>query len=255
MTTSDRSDEGILRLRHGDEADRARLVTMAAEDPALRESLAEWDRQDAALRALYEPVARERVPERHRDVIARAERRGERTSTVWARIAAVVALLAIGATGGAVGSRLTGSADPDQALASAAFRAYATYTVERRHPVEVAASEEPHLTNWLSNRLGERIVLPDLSKHGFSLMGGRVLPDASGPAVLLMYSDADQRRLVLYVAPGPGREESAFQFAQRDAVRGYWWYDDNLGCALIGDLTRDRLHDISRDAYEQITGT
>ncbi|WP_353474559.1 anti-sigma factor [Salipiger sp. H15] len=255
MTPPDRTDDALMRLRHGTDADRARLAALAAEDPALRESLAEWDRQDAALRALYDPVARERVPERHLDVLARAERRGRRGPAPWARIAAAVALLALGAAGGVAGSRLLGGADHGPMLASAAFRAYATYSVESRHPVEVAASEEPHLTNWLSNRLGERIVLPDLSKRGFSLMGGRVVPDANGPAVLLMYSDAEQRRLVLYVAPGPGMAESTFKFAQRDAMRGFWWFDENLGCALVGDLTRDRLHDIAVDAYEQITGT
>ena len=51
--------EEALRLRHGTAADRARLAGLAAGDASLAEELAEWDRQDAALRALYAPVAEE----------------------------------------------------------------------------------------------------------------------------------------------------------------------------------------------------
>ncbi|TNE94749.1 MAG: anti-sigma factor [Rhodobacteraceae bacterium] len=252
MNSPDSTDhDAQMRLRHGNAADQAELAALAARDPALQEDLADWDRQDAALRALYDPVAREPVPGRHRAVLAQAELAGPRN---WARIAAMLTILAIGAAGGALGYRLLGDAASQPTLATAAFRAYATYSVEIRHPVEVAGTDEAHLSEWLSNRLGQRIALPDLSKRGFSLMGGRVLPDVNGPAALMMYRDDLGRRLVLYVASEPGKDESTFQYTQREAVRSYWWFDDDLGCALVGDLTRDQLHELAIDAYEQITG-
>ena len=44
--------EEALRLRHGSASDQARLQALAVEDAALAARLADWDREDAALRAL-----------------------------------------------------------------------------------------------------------------------------------------------------------------------------------------------------------
>lgn len=255
MTERDHIESAAqMRLRHGSPAEQAELAARAARDPALHSDLAAWDRQDAALRALYDPVAQEPVPAALQAVLQRAERRAEHRSglPVWSQLIAACLLLAVGATGGALGARWAGRAETP--LAMAAFRAFATYSVETVHPVEVAATQEPHLSTWLSNRLGRQIAPPDLSRSGFSLMGGRVLPDINGPAVLMMYRDAQGRRLTLYVAPEPGRGEQPPEFAQRDTARSYWWFDDSLGCAVVGDLTREVLHGVAMEAYQQITG-
>lgn len=256
MRGSDRKDDAaLMRLRHGTTAERDELAAAADRDPALRKDLETWDRQDAALHALYDPVAKEPVPARHNALLMQMERAGGGSPPRWRRIAAVLALLLVAnASGGGLGYHLATVRAPGVELVSAAFRAYSTYTPEAAHPVEVTASEDPHLSDWLSNRLGRRIAVPDLSTRGFTLMGGRVLPGANGPAVMIMYRDDQGRRLTLYIATAPDREESRFEFVQRDSVRSYWWFDDDLGCALVGDLTREALHDIAVDTYEQITG-
>jgi anti-sigma factor RsiW len=66
--------EEALRLRHGPEADQARLRALAETDAGLAALMADWDRQDAAMRALYAPVAEEPLPERLRAQIAAARR-------------------------------------------------------------------------------------------------------------------------------------------------------------------------------------
>ena len=255
MRGSDRKDDAaLMRLRHGTAAEQADLTAAADRDPALRKDLETWNRQDAALHALYDPVAKEPVPARQGALLMQVERAGG-TPPRWRRIAAVLALLLVAnASGGGLGYHLATVRAPGVDLVSAAFRAYATYTPKAAHPVEVTASEDPHLSGWLSNRLGRRIAVPDLGPHGFTLMGARVLPGANGPAVMIMYRDDQGRRLTLYIATASDREESRFAFVQRDSVRSYWWFDDDLGCALVGDLTREALHDIAVDTYEQITG-
>lgn len=243
-------DAALLALRHGSAADRARLERLAADDPSLHDRLAEWDRQDAALHALYDPVAEEPLPARLTARLARPAA----PSRSW-RIAAMLAPLAIGIALGWGAARWsgdgTGSADT---LLASAIRAHDTYVVEVVHPVEVPASDEAHMTKWLSKRVGQQLAVPDLTADGFRLVGGRVLPDVRGAAALMMYEDDQGQRLTLYIAPEPRQAETALRFADKGATRGVWWVEGNLGCAVVGDLPKDRLKAVATLAYDQLTG-
>ncbi|MBI1172453.1 anti-sigma factor [bacterium] len=248
-------DEALIRLRHGEPADREKLADLLAADPSLRERLAEWDRQDAALATLYNPLADEPVPARHQDLLAAAARAPGWRFRWPERIAAAMAFLAIGTVAGwfAALHQMPGPAEAD--LATEAMRAYATYSVEVLHPVEVPASAASHLESWLSKRVGRPITPPDLSGNGFRLLGGRVLPDSQGTAALMLYENDLGQRLALYVAPAPAGVETAFRFAQSGAAQGFWWVDNRLGCALVGDLPHDALRKLSLSAYDQIDQT
>ena len=79
--------------------------------------------------------------------------------------------------------------------------AHAVYTPEVRHPVEVHADQEAHLTAWLSKRLGAPLKPPALADAGYQLVGGRLLPGATGSVAQFMYEDASHQRLTLYVQP------------------------------------------------------
>jgi anti-sigma factor RsiW len=58
----------------------AALAARLAQDPAGQATLAEWQRQDAAIEALYQPVLHEPVPNRLTNVIRRAEGRRRYTA-------------------------------------------------------------------------------------------------------------------------------------------------------------------------------
>ncbi|MGV8989630.1 MAG: anti-sigma factor family protein [Cypionkella sp.] len=245
-------DEALLRLRHGEPKDRDKLVELVAADPSLRERLAEWDQQDAALATLYNPLTEEPVPTHYQALITAAAIRPSWPFQMPYRIAAAIALVAFGAVAGWVAAlqQFPGPAEAD--LATEAMRAFATYTVEVVHPVEVPASDAAHLEGWLSKRIGRPISPPDLSGDGFHLLGGRVVPDSHGTAALMMYENDLGQRLTLYVAPSPAGPETAFRFAKSEGAQGFWWVDNQLGCALVGDLPRDSLRKISLSAYDQI---
>lgn len=244
--------EAALRLRHGSAEDQAQLASLAAADPALAGELAEWDRQDAALLALYAPVADEPVPFglTARVAAAWAGSRHARPAA-WA-IAAALALLALGFLAGWSGARLLPPAAPP--LAQVAMTSFATYAVEVAHPVEVGAEDEAHLVKWLSKRLGTPIRPPDLSDDGFRLIGGRLLPGDTSPAALLMYEDGLGRRLALYVTRREGAE-TELAFAEEPGRRAFWWVEEGLGCALVGDLPRDTLRHLAISAYHGLTET
>jgi anti-sigma factor RsiW len=247
-------DSAIAAMREGGGDARRKILQMAAADPTLAGKLAEWDRQDAALRTLYGPVADEPVPQRLLAVTERSAARRLPSVPGWLmRAAAAVALLAIGAAAGWTGAHVLAPQPVQTVLASEALRAHSTFVVEVAHPVEVAASDEAHLTNWLSKRLGHAIKPPDLASFGFQLMGGRIVPQAQGAAAQMMYEDASGRRLTLYVSRETGSNETAFRFVEGEKADGFWWIDEGIGCAVFADLPREVLRSISVAAYEQLT--
>lgn len=235
-----------MRLRHGTTGDRSRLAALAAGDPALAADLADWDRQDAALRALYAPVADEPLPDRLVQTI-RAARQTPRPAPVMWRTAASAALLAVGFAAGWGLAQLAPGAD-QPTLAQAAMASYATYAAEVKHPVEVAASDEAHLVQWLSKRLGAPVRPPDLADKGFTLIGGRLLPGETGPAALFMYEDDLGRRLALYLTRNEG-DERELAFAEAPGSQAFWWVENGLGCALAGDLPRETMRQLAIAAY------
>lgn len=241
------TDDELIMLRHGDAAARTVLAELAAVDPDVARRLGDWDQQDAALRALYDPIAEEPLPARLRAALM-VPRPYFRLGT----LAAAVAIFALGVGAGWFAVRFTEGAPMDKAFADAALRAHATFVVEALHPVEVLASDEAHLVGWLSKRLGERIDPPHLGAQGFALMGGRIVPDANGAAALMMYEDNIGRRLTLYVTSASADGETAFRFVEGSGAQGFWWVDATLGYALIGDLPRDLLRTIAVRAYEQL---
>ena len=94
-------DAALTRLRHGRAEDQVRLSGLAAADPAVRDRLRDWDRQDAAIRALYGPVGDEPVPAR---LLAVLERRPGWPAAL-ARLAAALALVALGGIAGWTAAR------------------------------------------------------------------------------------------------------------------------------------------------------
>ena len=204
-----------------------------------------------ALHALYDPIMDEPVPAR---LIAATER-PRSALLVWTmRIAAVLALLVVGGAGGWFLRQTTSVADSSQiALARHAIEAHRLYAVEVRHPVEVAADEEAHMTAWLSRRLGKPIKPPALAGAGFKRVGGRLLPADDKPAAQFMYENAGGQRLTLYFAVAAGSDNS-YRYVQDGGTQALFWYIDGFGCALTGEFQRQDLLAVAREIYRQRGG-
>lgn len=138
--------------------------------------------------------------------------------------------------------------------------AYAVFSPEVRHPVEVRADEAQHLMSWLSNRMGRPIKAPNLDDAGWHLMGGRLLPvveDSPGNrhvACQFMFERPDGARLTVYYKGATARnaEPSAFRYAeQTNGVGVVYWFDDKLGYAIAGKLPKDQLTVLARKIYDQ----
>jgi anti-sigma factor RsiW len=227
---------------------RGRVEERLGLDTAARRRVEDYAAIREGLRALYEPVVREPIPLR---LLTRPPQRR------WLRplgaMAATLALLVAGTYLGVHLERreLTPLAGPPSVAREAAM-AYAVYTPEVRPPVEVGAGQGEHLVARLSKRMGTPMRAPRLADLGFALVGGRLLSRADGPGALLMYEDAEGKRLVLYACRDEAKgRDTAFRFAQQEGISMFHWADAPLTYALAAELPRADLHAVAQAVYQQ----
>jgi anti-sigma factor RsiW len=210
MNTGHRTDFTDTELSawldgEGDASQRERVEAWLREQPEAAARVRLWAADRDVLRARFDAVRDEPVPERLLDVLRASARRGRR---VQAAIAASLLL-----TGGLVGSMATwqwqaqrtstlvagAQAGTPAGWVQRAAYAHSVFTPEPRHPVEVRAQEE-HLARWLTRRIDIPVKLFDLRSEGFELMGGRLLPDANGKSAQLMYENPlTKERVTVYL--------------------------------------------------------
>jgi anti-sigma factor RsiW len=232
----------------------AEVEAWLASRPEEAERVAAYRRLSDALRAAYDPVLDEPVPER----LARLAR----GRWPWKRYATVAGWVALGIAIGSVatwqladpGAAVAPFADTGAVMARRAALAHATYSPEVRHPVEVGADQEAHLVAWLSKRLGATVKAPKLEDQGYSLVGGRLLPGDHGPVAHFMYQCNQGTRVTLYVRTEvAGNRETAFRYAKEGNVRVFYWVDRKLGYAISSaDISKDDLFKVANAVYHQL---
>jgi anti-sigma factor RsiW len=249
--TLQRPPEGDLHAYvdgHLDTTRRSEIEQWLAKHDDENERVTAWRRQKEALHAAFDTALDEPIPGR----LARAAQ-PQAAPKLW-RLAAAVAWLAIGGLIGFIGRGAPPSVAALPSLAHNAAIAYAVYTQEVRHPVEVGADQETHLAQWLSKRLGAAVKAPHFGAEGFDLVGGRLLPGDQGPVALFMYQDAQGHRLTLYVRTDAAENrETAFSYATEGKVGVFYWLDGRLGYALCGELPREQLLRLADAAYKQLS--
>jgi anti-sigma factor RsiW len=222
----------------------AEVEAWLAERPeeAARAAALRQDRD--ALRAAYGPIADDPLPSR---LAAEFARRG---APAWRRVAAALLIFLLGgAVGWAAGYFGHPNAPERRDVVREAIGAHRVFIPEVRHPVEVGAAEEAHLVAWLSKKLGHPLKAPDLSAHGFRLVGGRLLSANGRPAALFMYENRSGLRITIHCVAEPGEGETAFRYREIDGVAAFYWIDEKLAYAVIGKLQRDKLLEIARATY------
>ncbi len=215
--------------------------------PEAAEKVAAWRRQTAAIRTLFDPVASEPVPAHlSPGHLANHVRKAQRRN--WRMAAAAVVVLALGAGAGwYVRGLETPGPQTAGTLISAAVGAHTLYTAQTAHPVEVGAERAAHLAGWLSASLDRRLVVPDLTETGYTLLGGRLLPEDGSAAAQLMYTSASDR-LTLYLTPRTS-QPGATEFATRDGTSALYWANDMITCTIVGDLPRSEMEEIASKVF------
>jgi anti-sigma factor RsiW len=222
-------------------------------DPDAQLALAELKRHKAALKTAFDPVLAEEIPPAMKDALAEARvshwPQASRRFLLIGSLAAAVALLVH-----AVDVRELANSD-GSTIASAVRSAHAVYGSEIRHPVEIAGDQRDHLTSWLSKRLGQPVIAPDLAAQGYQLVGGRLLSLRDKPAAYFMYENARKQRLSLYVVINSEHRDTAFRMEEADGIMTCYWLDGPLAYALAGEMTRAEMEPIAHAVYEALDKT
>ncbi|MCM5679069.1 anti-sigma factor [Schlegelella sp. S2-27] len=236
-----------------DDADRAAVQAWLAANPAAQARFNVLHADRDALRAALQPALDEPTPDR----LSRTVMHDSRSRWAQWRIAAG-ALLFVG--GGLVGAAATWQQMRSQATPLArqqplpwvqrAAVAHSVYVPEVRHPVEVRAREE-HLARWLTRRIDAPVRLFDLQAHGYELVGGRLLPDVTGPSAQLMYENGARQRVTVYLRKPETDTPAAFRYEQQADVGLFYWVDDEVGYALAGQLPKEQLVTLASSIYQQ----
>lgn len=221
---------------------RAEVMARVAQDADAARRVAAYRAQKSALKSLF---ATEKPPQY---VVLRAR------TPWWRRLGLAACWLAAGISLGVASGWIVPRAGPDQAsFARRADIAYAVYSPEQRHPVEVGASQKGHLVSWLSKRLNMPLTIPSLAEYGFSLVGGRLLPGEAGPAAQFMYQNPAGERLTLYMTTVP-RQEAAGRILRDGDRSTYYWIYDRVGYALSGQIPQPKLQKIAIDVCATLGG-
>jgi anti-sigma factor RsiW len=239
---------------------RAEIEAYLADHADAAERVNAYREQKLALKALFDPVLTEPLPESLRRQ-AEAARPAMRQTSVLSRwsLQRMAASVAIAVVGGALGWGAHGRYHADESLAlrtplpRQAAIAHVVFSPDVRRPVEVGADQEDQLVTWLSKRLGTPVRPPKLGALGYELIGGRLLPGNIGPVAQFMYHDASGQRLTLYVSTEIGRnQDTAFRFAKEGPVNVFYWIDGKFGYALSAGISKNELSRVATAVYEQL---
>jgi anti-sigma factor RsiW len=238
---------------------RAEIDAYLAQQPEEAKRLQAYRQQKEDLRALFNPVMDEPIPI---SILSRPSHRS------WS-MQRIAASLAIAMVSGAAGWLLHGEATLEllaqspmsrlaenarvPALVRQAAIAHVVYSPDVRHPVEIGADQEEQLVTWLSKRLGTPIRPPKLSKLGYELIGGRLLPGQTGPVAQFMYQGAGSHRLTLYVSTEQSHnKDTGFRFAEEGPINVFYWIDGKFGYVLSAGIRKAELSRIATAVYEQL---
>ena len=228
-----------------------RVEAYLESNPEAAAQVEDYKLLNAQLQKLYQPILDEKIPEHYLRPTPKRD---------WWRplrsLAAAGLLLALGLSLGLyLGTDLEVAHDDQHAaqdhVVGEAAIAYAVYSPEVHHPVEVKGDQEQHLVNWLSKRMGRTIKAPKLDSLGMHLLGGRLLASDDGPGALLMYENAKGKRVVLYACISDDQKTTAFRFAEQDEVSVFYWHDQAISYALAGEISRAELYPLAEAVYNQ----
>jgi anti-sigma factor RsiW len=156
----------------------------------------------------------------------------------WLAAAAAVCLIV-----GGLGGFFAGQYQTRQEMAAAMPQApswimqvaeyHRVYAGEKRHLVEVAAAETPHIESWLGKRLDMPLAVPDLTAQGLTFQGARMLVIDGKPVAQLIYTPPDGRALALCIIRSP-KEDKPLTASQQDDLRLVEWRSNGHGFVVVG---------------------
>lgn len=252
------------------DARRIEIDKLVARHPELAERVSHYRSLGALLHERYDPVLDEPMPARLHASLHDKARASMPHRYRWMALAATL-VLGIG-IGAGVDSGMRRFSDGTFALAGneaahpvtaqtgtgfaqEAAVAHVVYMPAVDRAAGIVEQDERQFVRWLTERLGTNIHPPLLSRAGFELTGGRLLPGPDGPTALFMYRDQQGERVTLCIARRkPSTHATAFRLYRDGPVNVFYWVDGDFGYAVSGGIDRDVLLGLARTVHEQLEG-
>lgn len=257
----DTVEEQELHLYVDDQLDEERRAAFEAalrDHPELVTRVADYRRQNALMRQLFAVPAEDGASEAQGFLVRQLQRRlGGRPRRRWWKFAAVAAGLLVAAVLGSAGTefyheRSMPEPEPMANFAETAALLHSVYA-GGGDQTEFGADGVAKLSSILPTRLGAPLHVPDLSRKGFSLVGGRLLAAPEGPAAQLLYRDQAGRLVtVLLGASQPAHPNAPQPLQQRQDLSLYTWLDGRIGVAVVGKLNSDELRGLAEAAQRTL---
>lgn len=264
-----------------DDDARISVAVHLAENSGDAEIVEQYRLQSQAIDAAFASILQEPVP----DELIRTVRRGtaemqkprifEGLRPGWVLAGAFASLLLLVGSG-ALGWIVRGTHEAEQLNAlmiqqfvRTASDAYTLYDRDTDRSGDLRTERMKEFVAWLYESFGKDFTPPKLEDAGFDFAGGRLLPSVLGPAAQITYIDKDDRRLTLYFVKGAanGHIESITQFIpqkfgefetyffQDDKRSVYFWDRKPLKYALVSEMKRDDLFELTEGIVSQLIGT
>ncbi|MGE8471429.1 MAG: anti-sigma factor family protein [Paraburkholderia hospita] len=256
--------DGTLSDERREEVERAIEL-----NPALAARVSDYFSLNNMFHERYDRVLSEPVPARLR----MPEKRRWLSAANWPQFAGMAAALVLG-IGIGVGTNMGKdvaapwasapsatsntrpvSADASEVFAQKAALAHVVYMPTVSRPAQIGEDHEQDFVQYLANKLGTEVHPPMLTKSGFELAGGRILPGDDGPVAQFMYHNANGERVTLCISHRKvNANTTAFKLYQEGPVNVFYWVDGDFGYAVSGGIDRKVMLQIAHDVYAQLTG-
>lgn len=238
---------------------RAAVERYLGDKPHLAEQVAAFARQDSAIRTAFDPILGEPVPERLRAVVEGPANRPSSLRTGLLAASVLLAALLGGAAGGWMlaqdGSEGTAR---DSFVNSVSEHAGGAGLAVPAGAVISAAGGEP--IDWLSQQISIGVTVPDLAPLGFRLVEKTLVKDRHRPMVRLVFADADERNLTVFLRPRWRDDAVDIRTSSRDGMTISHWAQGPVvyGVTAAGSGAEDvvaKVTDRLRRAFGNDEGT
>lgn len=241
-------------------AETAEIENLIASNPDVHASLEALMLADAAAREEFDQDLDAPVPFDLSKMILNADLKDHDQifpdiprRPIWGALAAGLAVFMIGGLGGYTLKSSTQTV-PDGRWIAAVAEYHALYAAQSRHLVEVGADESDHIETWLGNTIGATFTIPDLSQHGLTFQGARLVVANGKPVAQLMYLDANGIVIALCLQSNENGTQGAPTFNETtigdfDFVT---WSDDGADYVVIGPMGAPDLGAIAQTAAIEI---
>jgi len=212
------------------DSDRRVLETYLAAHPELAAQVQAWQQDAQLLRAslsgaLQQPANPALDPALIRQRLKHQARR---------RFATAAVLLMAVSLGGLGGWQAREATQPPLLPMADAMQAFRLFAQEGIMPADYKGEDSGTMQAWLDRYFNQAHRLPDLSQAGFTPVSGRLLTTDQGAAAMVLYQDAQGRRISFYIRP-PGPDNGFLPRGERtaDGLQAQYWSGGGYNYAVV----------------------